>query len=238
MEIFTTSANLPFSIALAVVVGLAILEVLSLLVGGAGFGFDNDSDLDMDIDTDAGLPAQILGWLHFGQMPLTVWLIVFLLSFGAGGLFLQMLLKNTTGGMLPSPLSMLPAFLLALPATRLFGGILKKVLPRDESEAVTRESLLGHSAVITVGTARKGAPAEARLRDRFGQHHYVMVEPDHEDETFPAGSHVVLVKQRDEIFRVIADAPGIEEVSRESAKISSATTTSETTSAETRRIEV
>lgn len=212
METFTTSANLPFSIALAVVVGLAILEVLSLLLGGAGLGFDSDTDLDSDVDID-GVPSQILSWLHFGQMPLTVWLIVFLLSFGAGGLLLQLLLKNTFGAMLPSPLSMLPAFLIALPATRLFGGMLKKVLPKDESEAVSRESFLGQSAVITVGTARMGAPAEARLRDQFGQNHYVMVEPDDEGESFPAGSHVVLVKRHDTIYRVIANAPGIEATS-------------------------
>jgi hypothetical protein len=212
MEFFTAPANLMFSVALAVVVGLAILEVASLLVGGGGLDLDSDADTDADLDVDAGLPAQILGWLHFGQMPLTVWLIVFLLGFGASGLLLQMLLQNTLGGMLPSPLSLLPPFVIAILATRLFGGVLKKILPRDESEAVTRESLLGQSGVITVGTAQSGRPAEARVRDPFGQHHYVMVEPDNDGETFAAGSRVVLLKQRDDVYRVIGDAPGVEDV--------------------------
>jgi hypothetical protein len=206
MGILGAPANLPFTIALAIVGLLGALEVLSLMLGGAVsvMGGDMDADIDADVDAD-GAWGEFLSWLQVGQIPSMILLITFLLSFGIAGLLLQTLLKSATGAMMPLPISLLPAFLVALPGTRLAGGILKKVLPRDESESVSRDSFLGCGGEITVGTARRGHPAEARVRDAFGRTHYVMVEPDNEEQTFPAGSKVVLLKRHEAIYRVIDD---------------------------------
>ena len=206
MGILGAPANLPFTIALAIVGLLGALEVLSLMLGGAVsvMGGDMDADIDADVDAD-GAWGEFLSWLHVGQIPSMILLITFLLSFGIAGLLLQTLLKSATGAMMPLPISLLPAFLVALPGTRLAGGILKKVLPRDESESVSRDSFLGCGGEITVGTARRGHPAEARVRDGFGRSHYVMVEPDNDEQTFPAGSKVVLLKRHEAIYRVIDD---------------------------------
>jgi hypothetical protein len=57
--------------------------------------------------------------------------------------------------------------------------------------------------VITLGNARRGYPAEARLKDEHGQLHYVMVEPDSDSEEFAQGSTVLLVKQESSVFRAI-----------------------------------
>src|SRR4028119_284586 len=206
MGILGAPANLPFTIALAVVALLGALEVLSMMLGGAVSVMDGDMDVDAGADMDAdGAWGEFLSWLHVGQVPSMILLIVFLLSFGVGGLLLQTMLKGATGAMMPLPLSLLPAFLVALPGTRLAGGILKKVLPRDETESVSRDSFLGCGGEITVGTARRGHPAEARVRDAFGRTHYVMVEPDNEEQTFPTGSKVVLLKRHEAIYRVIDD---------------------------------
>jgi hypothetical protein len=206
MGILGAPANLPFTIALAIVGLLGALEVLSLMLGGAVSVMSGDADVDAGVDVDAdGAWGEFLNWLHVGQVPSMILLITFLLSFGIAGLLLQTLLKSATGAMLPLPLSLLPAFMIALPGTRLAGGILKKVLPGDESEAVSRDSFLGCGGEITVGTARRGHPAEARVRDSFGHSHYVMVEPDNDEQTFPAGSKVVLLKRREAIYRVIDD---------------------------------
>jgi hypothetical protein len=134
-----------------------------------------------------------------------VLLILFLLSFASVGLLLQSALQSLTGAMLPALVAAIPAFLIALPGTRVLGGVLKSIMPRDETEAVSRDSFLGCSAQITVGRARRGAPAEARLRDSYGRSHYVMVEPDHDEEVFPTGARVVLVKRHDAVYRVIED---------------------------------
>lgn len=210
MELLTSPANLPFSVALAVVSLLGVLEIVSLLFGGAlglfgGAGFDTtDIGGDADID-DMGVFGQLMQWLHVGQIPASVLLILLLLSFGTAGLLLQGALKALTGAMLPALVATVPAFIIALPATRIVGGVLRPLMPRDETEAVSRDSFLGCSAQITLGRARRGAPAEARLRDAHGHSHYVMVEPDRDEEVFNAGKYVVLVKRHDAVYRVIED---------------------------------
>jgi hypothetical protein len=57
-----------------------------------------------------------------------------------------------------------------------------------------------------VGVARRGHPTQARVRDTWGTVHYVLVEPENEDESFAAGSKVLLLKHHAPIFRVIAGA--------------------------------
>jgi Protein of unknown function (DUF1449) len=160
--------------------------------------------VDTGVDGD-GLFSQIMQWLHAGQIPTSVLLILFLVSFGSAGLLLQIALKSLRGDMLPALMAVLPAFVIALPATRIMGGVLKPLIPRDESEAVSRDSFLGCSAQITTGKARRGAPAEARLRDSYGRSHYVMVEPDRDEEVFPAGTRVVLLTRHDAVYRVTED---------------------------------
>ncbi len=231
MEILTAPANLPFSIALAVVLLLGALEVVSLLLGGGlgllghdghdgalalghdghdgalhGHGTHDHAAHGHDADGGEGVFGQIMSWLHAGQIPATILMILFLLNFGVAGLGLQTALKSLSGFMLPALVAVVPATLIALPATRLTGGLLKPLLPRDESEAVSSESFIGCDAQITVGTARRGAPAEARLRDRFGRSHYVMVEPQDDDEVFPTGRHVLILQRQGDTYRATDSA--------------------------------
>ena len=153
-------------------------------------------------DLDAGPLSEVLTWLHAGQLPTTILLLLFLLSFGIGGLMLQSLMQARLGTLLPAGVAVWPAGLIALLATRISGGLLKPVLPRDETEAVSQDSFVGCGGQITIGTARPGKPAEARVKDRFGRTHYVMVEPDGDDE-FPTGSHILLVKRHAALYRAI-----------------------------------
>ncbi len=56
----------------------------------------------------------------------------------------------------------------------------------------TNYNLLGRLATISSGNARPGFSAQARVRDEFGQLHYVQVEPEYgELELY---SQVILVK--------------------------------------------
>jgi len=205
MEFLTAPANVPFAAALAVVLLLGVVEVLSLLMGGASSLFDSgdvDADLEMaDADGIAGWASQALAWLHVGQMPSMILLIVFLLCFGSSGLALQGALHSSSGNLLPAAWASLIALTLALPGTRVVGGLLKPLLPRDETEAVSHDSFVGCEAQITSGTARWGKPAEARLRDKFGRSHYILIEPDKDDEVFQPGSSVLVLKRREAIYR-------------------------------------
>lgn len=209
METLSAPANLPFTVALAIVLLLGALEIIGLLIGGASaIGVDGpdldapDFEADGDFDGD-GIFSQILGWLHVGQIPVTILAISWLFNFGVAGLLLQNIIQSLSGAMMPTLIAVFIALFISLPATRISGGVLKKVLPRDETEAVSSESFLGCEARITTGTARRGKPAEARLRDRFGRTHYVMVEPENDEEIFPSGSPVLILKRSGDVFRVM-----------------------------------
>jgi hypothetical protein len=92
---------------------------------------------------------------------------------------------------------------LALPPVRWFGGLLARLLPRDETTAVSREALIGRVATIVLGEASINSPAQARLKDQHGQTHYVMVAPDSADERFRSGDAVLLVSRDGATYRAI-----------------------------------
>lgn len=173
---------------------------------------DIDVDVDLDIDVDAAAPAvdaapadgaaaaggplmAVLNWLCIGRVPVLVLLIAFLTAFGLSGLGIQSIVQGTTGDYLPSWFASLPALAIGLPATRYIGLGLARLIPKEETEAVSRRKFIGKVATIVRGEARSGLPAEAKLQDRFGQTHYLMVAPEG-DDVLEAGAEAVLVKRQ------------------------------------------
>jgi len=77
-------------------------------------------------------------------------------------------------------------------------------MPNDETTAISFNSLIGRVAIIILGEAKKGYPAQAKVKDAYGKYHYIMVEPDIETETFSEGTAVLLVRRVSNIFYVIA----------------------------------
>ena len=217
MQMLMAPHNLVFTVALLIVLALALLEVLSLMVGGTLLGGETEvpdaiavGDGEISFDGGAeGVLGDVLAWLHVGRVPITILLILFLLGFGISGLALQTAVKTMFGGAMPVPIAVAAALFVAFPATRIRGGILRPLIPRDETEAVSHDSFLGLEAQILSGTARRGAPAEARLRDRYGRSHYIMVEPDADEEVFAAGTQVLVLKRRDAIYRAINNSHAV-----------------------------
>ena len=76
------------------------------------------------------------------------------------------------------------AFFATLPIVRILGAGLARLIPQDQTYAVSFDSLVGRVATIVSGTARPGYPAQARVPNEHGQTLYVMVEPDAEGMTF------------------------------------------------------
>jgi hypothetical protein len=83
----------------------------------------------------------------------------------------------------------------AIPVVRVSGAVIARYIPKDETSAVSLESLVGHVAVVVNGTARANYPAEAKIRNEQGQTFYVRVEPEGAGVRFKAGDSVLLVKQ-------------------------------------------
>ena len=209
MEFLTAANNLPFSLALAMMLVLTVLEILGYLFGLSASGaldglFEFDSgDADASELVTASLADRFLGWLHFGKVPVLILIAVFLVSFGFLGLLLQGVLSVISGFMLPWYLATAVVLPLSLPGVRIFGGALAKVLPRDETQVVSQASMIGRVATIVLGTARQGSPAQARVRDQHGQMHYVMLEPDDAADAFGAGDSVLLISHSGVVYRAI-----------------------------------
>jgi hypothetical protein len=167
---------------------------------------DIDMDADMDLDTDfhtAGPFTRLLSWLRVGQVPVLILAIVFLTAFGLIGLFCQSTAIKLFGHLLPASLASIPALVVTLPVVRVSGGVLARVLPKDETESVSEESFVGRVAVITLGKAEVGRPAQSRLTDPHGQSHYLMVEPDQEGVRFEQGTEVLIVSHQGAIYKGI-----------------------------------
>ncbi len=209
IEFLSAGPVLPFSVALAVMGVLTVIEALGFIIGhGAsqwfeGF-FDSHGDgADGQVDVGHSAFDRMLGWMYFGDLPMLVVLVVLLASFGSIGLGVQYAMVRVTGQLLPGFIVAPIALLASLPVLRVTGGILRKALPRDETTVVSQQALIGRAAVIVLGEARVGSPAQARLKDQHGQSHYVMVEPDQPEECFTAGQSVILIEQVGARYRAI-----------------------------------
>lgn len=211
LSLMLASENLAFSIALVLMIMIAVLEGLAALLGaGMSSALESllpESDLSPhtevgQVDADTAL-SRFLGWLRIGEVPLLMLLVIFLFSFGLSGLLLQGLLQALTGWLAPGWLAVPLVFVASLPLVRLGGGVLQAVMPRDETTAVTEDSLLGRIAVITLGTARQNYPAEARVKDQHGYTHYLQLEPDAEGDEFLQGTEVLLLSRQGAVYKGI-----------------------------------
>lgn len=205
--------NWPFSSALALMLLIALFELVGLVLG-AGLSDMIDSmlpDLHVDVDValdgaDAHAPslfAHLLGWLHVGEVPALMILVAFLTCFGLLGLILQSSIAGILGSALPAWLAAVIVLPLSLFPMRIVSGLLSKIMPKDETEAVSSQSFIGRVAVITLGEAKLGSPAQAKLKDRYGHTHYIMVEPDDAAECFKSGEELLLVAQNSGVFQAI-----------------------------------
>ncbi|MCW7754398.1 YqiJ family protein [Desulfobotulus sp. H1] len=204
-ELLLASENMAFSTALAIMLLIGILEGTASLIGAGSSSFFDSLIPDLDAGTAdfGGSTGRFLVWLRIGQVPVLVILILFLTSFGLTGLMLQAAVASLFGSFLPGWLAAIPVLVLSFFLTRFLGGLLHRIIPKDETLAVSRASLIGRVAVITLGTASRGNPAEAKTKDIYGRMHYFLVEPDRDEDVFSTGNEVLIVSLTNHIYRAI-----------------------------------
>ena len=223
----------PFTGALALVAGLLLIELVLSFVGASmmadgadgvdvDLGADGvDVDLGADgIDVDAGdldvldadavelepgtAPGGVADWMGMGQVPFILWLAGLLTAFGLIGYGVQVVSSAVIGSTLPwwaaAALTLLPALKVGGLVSRTLG----RLVPKTESSAISRRSMGGRRGVIAQGTARKGKPAQARVRDLYGNMHYVRVEPADEGVSLPQGTEIMILDGRGPIFRAVS----------------------------------
>ena len=201
---FISDATWIFSLAIIVMLGLGLIELIGLMMGVNPSSW-LDSSFDTSIDTGTiGIDKSLLGWLHLGRVPFLVLLVILLAAFGIIGLVLQWLLQDIFGFSLHALIAAVPALIVAVPVTRAVGGLFARILPKEESSAVSRDSLVGRVAVITgKNPAKVGLASEARVKDVHERTHYVLVEPEEPFDHLDGGSEVLLVRRRGARFMAI-----------------------------------
>lgn len=196
LDFFLLPGNLPFSVAL----------VLMLMIGAAELIGLGASSVHLDAHADAHADgSDMLAWLGIGKVPLLIVLTVLLALFALLGIGLQQFATAWLGGPLSPWLAAPAAFVGALPLTGIGARGLARILPSDETTAVGLGALLGRRAEIVIGEARRGCPARARVRDVYGQTHYVMVEPTDDDVVLTTGAVALLVRREGELFFGLPD---------------------------------
>jgi hypothetical protein len=202
MNLFTSPETLPFGVAVALIVAIALLEGLGMLVALSPSNVIDD--LLPHAVPESGLD-RVLGWLHLGRVPALVLLLLFLLGYALFGYALQKVAFNLLGGFIPGWVAGLLAVPPGLATVRGLGSLVAHISPRDETSAVSEQSLVGRAGVISGGQARRGLAAQARVRDAFARTHYLMVEPDLDDEVFEEGAQILIVRKAGPFYRCIAN---------------------------------
>jgi len=210
MELLFAPENNAFTIALGLLFAIALLEGVGTLLGFAFIGLIDGLIPSIEINAgnvlDAGHPdsmGKIMSWLRIGRVPAILIFIAFLASFGLVGLILQYISAELFGSYTTQIIMVPIAFAISLPFTRMSSSILCKILPKDETSAISESSLIGRTGIIVLGTARKANAVQAKVKDENGKTHYIMVEPDNEEDEFTEGSRVLLVNKSGGIFTVI-----------------------------------
>lgn len=205
------SETFPFAVALALTLAIAAIEVVGLLAGmqpsapidSALPEIDVEVEVPGEAPADLGPLSQSLSWLSFGRLPALVVLIIMSASFGLIGMAEQALFANLFGFMLHPLLASIPAAIGAAFATHHLGHALARLIPKDQTDAVSTRSFVGQVATVFRGEARSGHPAEAKLVDMRGKTQYVLIEPEEPGEVFGTGSEVVIVRQDGSVYRAI-----------------------------------
>lgn len=146
---------LPFIVAILIMGGIGILEVIGLGV----------SAFDIDIDVD---DADLLGWLGIGHVPILAVIVSFLSLFGLSGMVIQ----SVTEHPFPVWFAVVAALFISLPVTGVLSRVLGRIMPREETTIISNNHLLGKRATIIDGVGSVGNPTKAKIKDHHGQVHY------------------------------------------------------------------
>lgn len=212
----------PFSVAGAIVLLLLLVELGGLLLGGTSAGAALDDWLGLDHDAGighesgheggaeaAGPVAGALAWLNFGRLPTLVALILLLGCFACVGLGLQGLALQIGGALVSAWVMALPAAIGGGLAAHWLGGGLARLLPREESYAISTDTLVGRVGHLTIGPVDRDTAGRAVVTDGNGNRHNVRVLAGPAEASFPVGSEVLLATRQGKLFLVTAVPPGM-----------------------------
>jgi hypothetical protein len=215
--ILNNPAFFPYVISIKILAVIAVMEMLLALLA-TGIFSNLFSCLDGFLDglmpelnvPDADIPWHwsVLSALHIGKIPASILTVCFFTFFGITGICFQYLMHVITGAAATNWLVLPAAFVMSLFAVHFAGGIIYRLIPQNETSAVSTESFIGMTAVITLGRAEKDYPAPAKLVDDTGEAHSLMVLPYEDRDVLTEGMQVLLI-ERDGIYFKAKEFKGV-----------------------------
>lgn len=183
--------NVAFVTAALILGAVLLLEIIMLVVGGSLSFLDGDVDLDADSDMDLG---GIMGWLNPNRIPFMMLLTVFLAAFSVVGLSVQWALNTVGVPMLHWLMAVPIAVALSLPIVRVVSRLTSRILPKDDTSAISLVTLSGRYGIVVIGPVTSSMMGEARFRDDHGTWHYLKVLAEG-TESIETGDDVVLLEE-------------------------------------------
>lgn len=189
----------PFWLALLVVAGLGLVELVSVLLGTSASGI-----LDDGID-DAGLVGPWMSWLNAGGVPILVLAVILLSAFAAFGFAIQAVASGMAGP-LPAFAAVPAALAAAVPATRWISRGIARIIPRDETSALDQADFVGLIGTVTIGPLDQGHPGSVRVKDRHDNIHTLRAKAA-QGHVIETGALVVIADGSDGLFEAIPAPP-------------------------------
>lgn len=218
MSALVGPALFPFTLAAAVMTGLVVVEVLSLLVGHSLSGLVDNAlgheaggggDLATAADADGAFsPAALMSWINLGRVPFLILLILALAVFALAGFLVQGLAAALVAP-LPALLAVPVAGAATLPALRVSTRAIAGLIPRDESYVVTADDLVGATAEVTLGPLDEGLPGQVRAVDRHGNIHFLRARAAPGAPAMATGARVLLVDRIEAVFVAVPATPDL-----------------------------
>lgn len=192
---------MPFAISFVVMLGIGLIEAIGLGLGH----LDLNGGLSADENFD-GPGITLLDWLGLGDIPVLIWLTSLLACFTVLGIAIQQFATATLGAPISPALAAGGALMGGLTLNTFVANGLARILPGLETTAITSDELVRLRGTVLDGVARRGQPARAKVVDRHGQAHYVMIEPHEDDDIIAQGDTALLVRREGSLFFALPDA--------------------------------
>jgi hypothetical protein len=193
----------PFAVAAAIMFVLGGIEFLTTVIG---FSISDLFGHDASADSGGhhGLDGLFL-WINAGRLPLLILIILALGVFSIAGFLIQGI-EHAIGASVPVALASLAAAAGSVPVIRTTSRGLARIIPRDETYAVSDADFIGKVALVSVGPLDQGLPGRVRLKDVFGNWHTVAARASPDSAALPVGASVLLV-DRDAKSFIAVSAP-------------------------------
>ena len=191
-EFFFNYDLLPFHLSVVALIVLSMAETIGIYIG------ISPSTIIQKVSPNWLVYSPLLN-VKFSKVLILVFLLI---NFSFAGYFLQLAFFAKQHSFVSPFYLILPALIIAIFFTVFMIHCLDQVIkPQIEHH---NTSLLGRLATISSGNARPGFSAQARIRDEFGQIHYVQVEPEFGELEFRSQVILIRFKQTHYIAKKIA----------------------------------